>query len=153
MVKCVSLKPKRGAETNIMKALELSSDLLTGIDDIDRMHQSLFDQANRLLGMSDVRDEDRTERQLLEFLAGYIHYHFTAEETLMKNAGIDASGHIQQHDRLRSEIQALSQSMNERGKLGPSARAQLYLLMDDWFCNHIRHWDVKLAQALRTALA
>jgi hemerythrin len=134
----------RGKES--MKPPEFSPDLLLGIDDIDRQHRELFAQAARALAAGPGGVD---ERRLLDFFVGYIHYHFDAEESVMKNAGIDPRKHALQHQRLRAEVEALSRMRREAAALGEPGKARLRVLVEDWLTNHIRTWDAQLAASLR----
>jgi hemerythrin len=134
-----------------MKPVKFTSDLLSGVDDIDNQHRALFERTNRLFTMLEDDEAERNEYVVLDFLFGYIHYHLAAEEAAMRNAGIDGKAHASQHDKLREETRELYRGYKTNGTFDKGQRARLHFLIEFWFTNHIRYWDRILAQKLRQA--
>jgi hemerythrin len=128
--------------------LKFTDDLLLGVEDLDRHHRVLFEHARMLLDTPEGREEAR-ELRLLDFLNGYIRYHFAAEESAINKAGLEVRKHKVQHERLSKEVRALLQSRRETGTLTPPDRARLRILIEDWLANHIRTWDAGLVGTLR----
>lgn len=130
--------------------LAFTDDLLLGVEDVDRHHRVLFEHARLLLDTPEGREEAR-ELRLLDFLNGYIRYHFAAEESAIRKAGLEVRKHKVQHERLSKEVRALLQARRETGTLGSPERARLCVLIEDWLANHIRTWDAALVSELREA--
>lgn len=135
-----------------MKRLELTENLLTGVPDIDAHHRALFENGNKLLFPEVGKSDDRAPREVLLFLSGYVHYHFAAEEAVMRNAGLDPARHIEQHEYMREELAEIRQAQARTGVLDEKMRSRLYILLEEWFSNHIKYWDLKLAQELKIKL-
>lgn len=135
-----------------MKRLELTDDLISGVPDIDGHHRALFENGNKLLFPEDGKGDARSQRDVLLFLCGYVHYHFAAEEAVMKNAGLDPGKHIEQHERMRQKLAEIRQSEQKSGMLDEHNKSRLYILLDEWFSNHILYWDMKLAEELKIKL-
>jgi hemerythrin-like metal-binding protein len=135
-----------------MKPVKFTSDLLSGVNDIDSQHRALFERTNRLFTMLESTEAESNEYAMLDFLFGYIHYHLAAEETVMQNAGIDGKAHAFQHDKLREETRELYREYKTKGSFDKGRQARLHFLIEFWFTNHIRYWDRILAEKLRQAL-
>ena len=69
-----------------MKPLELTDDLLTGIEDIDEQHQQLFTWANEITSEEVVMDDNQLHAAL-DKLEDYVYNHFRAEEYAMDKYG------------------------------------------------------------------
>jgi len=131
-----------------MHRFELTSDLLTGMSDIDNQHRALLDLANEVL-YGDLDEEPLLFQRALSFLSNYIIYHFTAEEAAMTESGYPrARFHQEFHDRLRRAFSALvTQAANEG--VSKALKLAIYFLLEDWLLYHIRETDRELAAFLR----
>ncbi len=124
----------------------LTDDLLVGVDLIDNQHRELFARGNRLLGVEELVPSKDDFLNALDFLADYVLFHFAAEETLMAQHSYgEREAHIRQHKQFRTEILDLrtrAEGGDETGKL----RLKLHFLLSDWFVQHIKHVDTKMAR-------
>ncbi len=131
-----------------MQRLEISDDLLTGHPEIDKQHRELFEWGNRILFPDSPVDEARAFRHGMRFLAGYVREHFSAEESAMRTAMLPGlERHRAEHKRFREELRQLVRQAKTQG-VDRSAQVRLHFLLSDWFVQHLRYWDKKLAAAL-----
>jgi len=132
-----------------MKRLELTADLLTGIDEIDNQHSKLFDMGNSVLFPDTAEPSTREFAEALVFLARYVNYHFLAEEDGMERYSYDRlESHQKQHHRLREDIKDLiKRAKNE----GPTKHLKLkfHYMFSDWFTYHIKHTDRAFAEFIK----
>lgn len=132
-----------------MKRLELTTDLLTGIADIDDQHRELFIKGNSILFPGGGAPSTREFAEVLVFLIRYVDYHFLAEEDAMERYGFDRSkGHKRQHHRLREDIKDLYKHAKQEGAT-KNIRIKLHFMLSDWFTYHIKHSDRAFAGFLR----
>ncbi len=132
-----------------MQRLELSDDLLTGHPEIDRQHRELFAWGNRILFPDNPAEESKVFRHGVRFLAQYVREHFAAEEGAMRSAMLPGfERHRAEHQRFRGELRKLVKDVKAQG-VDHGAYARLHFLLGDWFVQHLRYWDARLAQALR----
>ena len=132
-----------------MNRLVLTDDLLTGSAAIDAQHNQLFAWGNRLLFDLGESPEPDEFRRVMRFLFTYIEYHFMAEEDLMERTSHEGHlRHRESHAAFRAEIQAISRELVIKGQ-SRFLLARVHLLLSDWFPQHIRYWDGRLAAALR----
>lgn len=126
---------------------ELTPDLFTGHDDIDRQHRRLFSLANDVLvgwsATAGVR-----ESVALDWLLGYVFSHFLAEEEVMTELGFPGRDvHLEDHAWFREEFRALGARVEDDG-IDPSATLALQVLLDELVSRHILLMDRGLARFL-----
>ncbi len=132
-----------------MKRLVLQDTLLTGIPGVDEQHRELYAWGNVLLFPAGLVAEDLEFVEALEFLAGYVRYHFTTEEQAMERCGYPRyEAHRWQHRHFRHEIEQLV-AETRRGDPGRAVKHRLHYLLQDWFTGHIRYSDQRFAAWLR----
>jgi hemerythrin len=132
-----------------MKRLELTTDLLTGIAEIDEQHRELFIMGNRALFPDAVETSTREFADALVFLVRYVDYHFSAEEDAMEWYGYNRlKSHKKQHDRFQEDIKDV---LKHAKKEGPTKHLKLkfHYMFSDWFTYHIKHMDHALAEFLQ----
>ena len=131
-----------------MLRLELTDDLLTGNTEIDRQHRELFAWGNRILFPESPQDESKAFRHGMRFLAGYVREHFAAEEAAMRSAMLPGfEKHRTEHRRFRAELRQLVVQA-KAGGVDRTVQVRLHFLLNDWFVQHLRYWDKRLATAL-----
>ena len=127
----------------------ISDDLLTGHAEIDRQHRELYEQGNRILFPENSRDESKAFRHGLRFLAGYVREHFAAEESAMRTAMLPGfERHRAEHRRFRAELRQVEFTAKAKG-VDRAVQVRLHFLLSDWFAQHLRYWDKRLAEALQ----
>ncbi|MCF6290298.1 MAG: hemerythrin family protein [Desulfobacterales bacterium] len=132
-----------------MERLQLTEDLLTGIEEIDNQHRELFARGNAVLFPEGGKENVRDIVNALAFLMLYVDEHFAAEERMMKLYKYDRlEGHRKQHQRLRKDVEALYRRTKEEGTIKGLA-SELYYLFGDWYVYHIKEWDRAYAAFLQ----
>jgi hemerythrin len=135
----------------VMKKFELSNDMLTGIDDIDKQHRKLLSWGNTLF--SDDTDEAAVKKaeQALGNLTRYVSYHFLAEEEAMHRYDYNKlEKHMNQHVSLKLKVGKLANRLKKEG----ASRALLIELQYqfiDWFVYHIKEWDQPFAAFIKSS--
>lgn len=133
-----------------MAVLEWSSDLETGVFEIDLQHRSLVAIANQLHDAIQASKPTKTVEWMLEELALYTRFHFDTEESYMRRYGLDlAREHRVEHAELLSAIKRFRRKL----KAGDE-RVQNEVLgfLGDWLERHIREADRDLAIDVRVAM-
>jgi hemerythrin len=128
-----------------MPKIEWQEDFATGINVIDSQHKRIIHYINQL---DDARnlDEPGIIDDVLINLVDYTLSHFAFEESLMEDAGYDASDiHIQTHNAFRSKIEDYSQ----RHKDGEDVADELNQLLNVWLINHIAEDDSSYAPVVK----
>jgi len=132
-----------------MKPLELTDDLITGIDDIDAQHRQLFKWANEIAS-DEVKMEASKLHAALDNLADYVHTHFRAEEYAMEKYDFDGlEKHKNQHSRLAREVASLFNRFKSEG-VSKGLRVELQYMITDWYVLHIKEWDKPFAKYMKS---
>lgn len=109
----------------LVQRLSLTTDLLTGLSEIDEQHRGLFAWADRVL-FEDLTGPAAPVKGTMVFLAGYVHYHFDAEEFAMELfAYPDRAAHKAQHATFRREVDILRSVVEQQG-VAHEVRARLF---------------------------
>ena len=132
-----------------MKRLELTAALHTGLHDIDEQHRQLFAWGNAVLDQSESSAVAAPPLTALQFLNGYVRYHFAAEEHMMARHGyFRAERHAALHDKIRNEVGSIYLAASTRG-LDRELRARLSVLLSEWLVYHIGEADAAMAEFVR----
>jgi len=132
-----------------MTGMVWSSDLATGVADIDNQHKEIFARFDKLFAAcSEGRGKEEVLR-LLMFLEDYVKEHFAAEEKLQLRYGYpDYSAHKSQHTRFIADVDKLLGEFRNDG-----ATLSLVILTNktlaSWLTQHIRKTDMEFATYLR----
>ncbi len=85
---------------------------LIGHKSIDKQHKKLFEiaqEANSILEISDINQQENVLKNVLKELYDYVEYHFLAEEQLMENLSYrEIDQHKEIHKRILNELNALT---------------------------------------------
>jgi hemerythrin-like metal-binding protein len=125
---------------------------VTGIDIVDQQHRRLVDIINRVgdaLLAGDHMSEGRMQILFLE-LSGYAREHFSDEEQLMRDAGLDPR-HIDAHTRHHHQfVEQLASMWRARGAMKNPAET-LYGFLSAWLAFHILGEDQSMARQIALA--
>ena len=129
-----------------------SSQLETGIRQIDLQHEELVAMINAAEAAHAKGDETRALEEILPQLAAYALFHFATEEALLDNSISlqHASAHRNAHAEFRVRLGAMKADA-EKGT--PGALAQLLDYLQSWLLNHIAVTDKELARAIQSVSA
>jgi len=129
-------------------AIAWTSDLATGVHQIDDQHKEIFDRVNRL---SEACNEGRGKEEVLKlllFLEDYVKEHFAAEERLQLRYGYPKYAlHKSQHTRFIADIARLETAFKTEG-----ATLSLVIMTNktlvSWLLQHIGKTDKELGAYL-----
>lgn len=132
-----------------MKPIELTDDMITGIDDIDDQHRELFKWANEIAS-GEMMEDDGKFLVALDNLGEYVYNHFRAEEYAMERYDFDGlDKHQGQHRRLYKEVNELIERFKYEGP-SKGLKVELQYLVTDWYILHIKEWDKPFADFMRS---
>ena len=120
----------------------------TGIVALDKEHQQLVAQIDRLSEAIRQKRGDEVLAEILAALEEYAEKHFQHEEELMQQYGFPGfDEHRQVHQQLRDSVQELK----SRSASGTAGLAQdLYKFLRNWLLEHIVEVDKKYGAYLES---
>jgi len=131
-------------------AIELTDDLLTGIEEIDEQHRQIFEKANTLLAAANQERGEELVAQIVNFLEAYVISHFHTEETAMlANKFPGYEGHVAQHNELMRGVRKLRRKLEMEGSVKAVVVATSRLIVE-FLVNHIRKTDRELVTFFRS---
>lgn len=129
-----------------MKSLELISEMMLGVPEIDDAHETLYAELNRLQYLSD----DAFASGMYPFIAA-LERDFRCEEELMEAMDFPGlASHREQHARVLSAMHHLVPLL-QQGQVAQAREA--IALLPQWFQMHLMTMDVVLATAVAMARA
>ena len=130
--------------------IKWTSDLTSGDPHIDNQHKELIKRINAIhLALDNQLTDDEIYR-IIDFLNGYIMFHFDDEEKLMKkHAYPGAIYHKREHNKLTKDVKNYRKQLDEKG-LSRAYLAQMQAFLINWLINHIKKTDTLLASFLES---
>lgn len=138
----------------ILKPLQITDQLRTGVELIDRQHEEFFARANQLLAKCDSPDALNEEdiNQTLDFIWVYTIEHFATEEELMNNYDYPAiDSHRRAHMEFRKQYMSYRKQIQRSG-VNQDTMRNLMFFMRDWFFHQISTHDIKMAEFLKSKI-
>ena len=84
---------------------------------------------------------------MLDYLADYTEFHFTAEEKLQEEIGYPGyAEHRKKHDELRQVVKELSAMLQEEEGPTDAFVKQVNVNITDWLYIHIKSFDRSVAE-------
>ncbi len=131
-----------------------TKELETGIDVLDEQHRRYIELLNDYI--EKVTEYDRTPdikviqlTESLNFLREYAKEHFSAEESIMKDAEYpDFETHQEEHLHFLRRVGELSKDMDTKG-FSPKLSREVNYYTIEWFIEHILASDMQLVEFLR----
>ena len=122
--------------------LQITKDMLTGIEKIDGQHQELIDRINIVINMGeDGRSKGETDKTL-DFLAEYAVMHFRTEEGLMAECEYPAySIHENQHASFVEKYLQFKEKIDKFG-FSHEIASELNAFLLNWTIHHVTNSDV-----------
>lgn len=128
-------------------------DLLTGVTVIDSQHKQYFVLVNDVLKHADLAESRETLMKAIGFVRSYVVLHFDTEQEVMQYHDYpEYEDHLELHQHFSEQLEDLARTFAADG-FKPELAMQIYALMIDWFVNHIRTVDKKMARFLKEAEA
>ncbi|HJV34555.1 bacteriohemerythrin [Geomonas sp.] len=129
--------------------IEWTSDLATGVAEIDNQHKEIFSRFDRLFTACSEGKGKEEVLLLLNFLADYVKEHFAAEERLqLRNAYPDYPNHKAEHARFMADVAKLQAEFKAEG-----ATLSLVIMtnktLTSWLTQHIKKRDTEVAAYIR----
>jgi hemerythrin len=132
-------------------ALQWSSALSLGVEDLDVQHRELFARVDRLLDAMLRKDRSEAVR-LAGYLCEHISLHFAGEDQMMRDLGYpEAERHAAEHKVFAASMCRLNAAFAAEG---PTAELVLRLERElvAWLRDHVYVSDVELGRFVRAAL-
>ena len=131
--------------------LEWRNEFLIGIEEIDKLHEKLFDRIN-IFSSPTNRNSSRSMRDLLTSLADHAQTCFKTEETLMRRHDYKfLDSHLQEHRRFIENFTALNMESGTTTGDPQHLSFRARLLLFDWFTGHIAKADRHMGKFLACA--
>jgi len=131
--------------SRILESFEWSQHFVTGLREVDEQHHKLVDLINRLGhllgGEAQVQPSDI--EAVLSELTAYSVYHFSKEEAMMADVGLDEH-HIVQHKQFHSDFLQEVTLLNSIS--GQQACHNLLKFLTYWLAYHILGTDQAMAR-------
>lgn len=133
--------------------IEWNEALATGHGTIDDQHKELILRINSLLTACTQGRGKEEVGSLLQFMADYVRFHFSAEELLqMQHSYPEFAAHKAEHDEFIGRLHELEEKFFTDGAT-LSLVIQTNQSLMNWLKNHIGLTDKKLAIFLRSIKA
>ena len=132
-----------------MKAFEWDRNFVTGLNTVDRQHHRLVDLINEF-GESMISPEAKGEAALkavFDELADYAKYHFSEEEKLTEQAGVDPRHRTRHHQHHSQFVEQLSSMWSGRKAMANPAQT-LHGFLSAWLGYHILGEDQDMARQI-----
>lgn len=132
-------------------AFNFTPDLYTGNSTIDSEHKELIAAINNLLEACSQGKGRQTLSSTANFLYDYTSKHFAHEEKLqLESKYPDYVNHKQYHEGFKKVVRDI---ITQLDKEGPTIAmvSKVNTSIGNWFINHIKVEDVKVASHIRSA--
>ena len=121
------------------------SELLTGVGEMDRQHDHLFQEIQQVKeALLSAADNPERGLEMLSQLVDTLDTHFAWEEDVARAFGISFFEHSKEHARIASFCRAMLGEIDS----GECNIPALMVYMDRCFEAHVFHYDLKLGQDL-----
>jgi hemerythrin len=131
-----------------MLKLKLTGKLLTGNEKIDAQHLMMFKWANKIL--SNQQWEPKLLVKVINFLLGYIQYHFKAEQRFMiEMAFPNYEQHKKLHKILIEQVKDIRLAIMVEEPRN-SLMARIHNVFDQWYGYHFSEIDKQMIEYIRS---
>ncbi|MCJ7836159.1 bacteriohemerythrin [Cuneatibacter sp. NSJ-177] len=126
---------------------EFDDSLVTGNEMIDSQHKVLIEKINDLVASCEEKKDKLNAVRLLNYLADYTEFHFSAEEKLQEEIGYPGiEEHKKKHDELRQTVDDLHQMLEDEEGPSDAFVDQLNKKVIEWLYYHIKGFDRSVAE-------
>lgn len=139
-------------QNRVLSHLDLDPSLRIGVASIDRQHDALFSQLNRLIENPGAITESEAFADILSQLGIEISTHLDSEESILRSCGMPAD-ELAQHVQAHSDILEQYAQMNfdlMNGK--PLPRSEALLMVKQWIIDHLMRHDLGIRKYFPAAL-
>lgn len=114
---------------------------------IDSQHKVLIEKINDLVASCEEKKDKLNAVRLLNYLADYTEFHFSAEEKLQEEIGYPGiEEHKKKHDELRQTVDDLHQMLEDEEGPSDAFVDQLNKKVIEWLYYHIKGFDRSVAE-------
>ena len=126
--------------------VEFDNSLVTGNEMIDGQHKELIAKIDKLVTCCQEGGEKMQAIKMLDYLAEYTDFHFSAEEKLQEEVSYPAiEGHKAKHEEFKKAVDELHEMLVEEDGPTDAFVAAVEKNVVNWLFDHIKNMDQALA--------
>ena len=126
--------------------VEFDNSLVTGNEMIDGQHKELIAKIDKLVTCCQEGGEKMQAIKMLDYLAEYTDFHFSAEEKLQEGVSYPAiEGHKAKHEEFKKAVDELHEMLVEEEGPTDAFVAAVEKNVVNWLFDHIKNMDQALA--------
>ena len=127
--------------------IEFDDTLITKNELIDSQHKELIGRIKKFVDSCEQRDSKVTAINMLDYLAEYTDFHFSAEEKLQEEVGYPGlEDHKKKHEEFKKSLRSLEEFLEESEGPTEAFVQQVKKKVVDWLFNHIKTFDRSVAE-------
>lgn len=127
--------------------IEFDDTLITKNELIDSQHKELIGRIKKFVDSCEQRDSKVTAINMLDYLAEYTDFHFSAEEKLQEEVGYPGlEDHKKKHEEFKNSLRSLEEFLEESEGPTDAFVEQVKKKVVDWLFNHIKTFDRSVAE-------
>lgn len=127
--------------------IEFDDTLITKNELIDSQHKELIGRIKKFVDSCEQRDSKVTAINMLDYLAEYTDFHFSAEEKLQEEVGYPGlEDHKKKHEEFKNSLRSLEEFLEESEGPTEAFVEQVKKKVVDWLFNHIKTFDRSVAE-------
>jgi len=129
-----------------MESFEWKDKFSVNVDEMDKHHKKLLGYFNELQCAPQSGSATQKAEEILIDLVKYANFHFTEEESLMRNMSHPGlAAQINHHSYFVNEVT----EMTKQFKTGTLSGRSLSEFLGNWFIDHIMHEDSKYGALMK----
>lgn len=122
--------------------VEFDNSLVTGNEMIDGQHKELIAKIDKLVTCCQEGGEKMQAIKMLDYLAEYTDFHFSAEEKLQEEVSYPAiEGHKAKHEEFKKAVDELHEMLVEEEGPTDAFVAAVEKNVVNWLFDHIKNMD------------
>ena len=126
--------------------VEFDNSLVTGNEMFDGQHKELIAKIDKLVTCCQEGGEKMQAIKMLDYLAEYTDFHFSAEEKLQEEVSYPAiEGHKAKHEEFKKAVDELHEMLVEEEGPTDAFVAAVEKNVVNWLFDHIKNMDQALA--------
>lgn len=127
--------------------IEFDENLITGNKTIDEQHKELIDRIRQFVNSCENGNGKVKAINMLDYLAEYTDFHFSAEEQLQAQVNYpDLKKHQEKHEEFRKTLRDLDEFLEEAEGPTDAFVSQVETKVVNWLFNHIKTFDRSVAE-------
>ena len=130
-----------------MMEITFDESLVTGNETIDTQHKELIERIRVFVNSCENNSGKIKAIQMLDYLADYTDFHFSAEEKLQEEVGYPAyKEHCAKHAEFKENLKDLYEFLQEAEGPTDEFVKQVEINVVDWLFSHIKAFDRSVAE-------